>query len=248
MMYLTENSLFNISKKQYLFKLKADFRIFFSLIIVQIFAVLLSLDGMSSTSFSNESVYVRITYMSGNTVIIFTLIWAFIVSISLLNINNRNMDFTFVSNRITSNLSNIALIATMAVFGGITASLSDNLIRVFACLVYGSSKIIYENFFIPPVYILVNIIITALYIIFISSIGYLSGALVQLNRAFAALLLIVPFLIIFIQLSLIDFMSKIYNFYFSESSLIMFALKIIISAAVFFSCAILVSNRLEVRK
>ena len=175
MMSLISSSIFNITKTQYLYKLKTNFGLFFSLILVQIFAIIFSQVGVGSSGMSTSGVFIAIAYFSGNTVIVFTLIWAFIISILMTTKNNRNMDFTFVSNRFTSNYSNIGFLMTLGLYGSLTTSLSRNLIGALVYLIAGGKSIISDGFIISPQYMLVNIISMLLYIILISSIGYFLG-------------------------------------------------------------------------
>ncbi|HEY5561082.1 MAG TPA: hypothetical protein VIK72_04860 [Clostridiaceae bacterium] len=256
-MYLIEPSVFDIAKKQYLFKLKTNFGLFFSLIIVQMFAILLTLSGMSgSTSTGGSGFDITISFISGNIVIVLTLIWALSISITMTSIKDINMDFTFVSNRLTSSCSNIGLLITLSFYAGIATALSSNLIRILYYYIYHSKNIVNEGFFISPKYILMNIISTVLYIILIISIGYFLGSLFQHNKVFIILFFAIPFGIIFglklfssnLNGTSIYFLTNIFNFYFKEGSLIIFAIKVLITVAVLFSIAVLLSKRLEVRK
>lgn len=248
MMYSTKNSLFSISKKQYFFKLKTGLRFFFSLAIVQLIAILLSLNNVGFSGLITNGLRLKMNYISADAVIIFSFIWALIASACLLNKADINIDFTFVSTRLTSNFSNMGLIITLSFFGSVTASLSENLIRVLYYFIYGTQKIAVEGFYTTPKYILISILCMTLYMILISSIGYFLGSLIQLNKAFIALFLVILCLIIFRVFSLTELAANILNFYSAEKLPVMFILKSLITSAVFFSCAILISNRLEVRK
>ena len=256
MMYLIDTTIFEIAKRQYFLKLKANFGLFSSLVLVQILAIFFSLGGVSSSSTGGSGMNISIAYFSGNIVIAFTLIWAFVISTILKNSSNRNMDFTFVSNRLTSDFSNIGFLITLSLYGGITASLSSNLIRVLLYFISGSQNIISEGFFVSPQNMFMGIMVMVLYIILISSIGYLIGSLSQLSQVFIILFSVVPIGLIFgiklfsssLNSTSIDFIKKVFNFYFAEGSLIIFAVKTLITAAVLFATATLISNKLEVRK
>lgn len=247
-MYSTNNSLFGISKRQYFFKLKIGIRFFFSLSIVQLIAILFSLLGVSSCGFGTNGLNLKMNYISADVVILFSFIWALIASACLLNKAERDIDFTFVSTRLTSNFSNMGLIITLCLFGSVTASLSENLIRVLYYFIYGTQKIAIEGFYTTLPYILISILCMTLYMILISSIGYFLGSLIQLNKAFIVLFLVILSAIMFRIFSLTELTSSILNFYSAEKLPIMFILKSLITSAAFFSCAILISNRLEVRK
>jgi hypothetical protein len=257
MMYLIEPNSFNIFKKQYFFKLKTNFGLIFNLILFQIFAIFISLLGrMSSSLFGMDGLSVYVYYLSGNIVIAFTLIWACTVPAILTNSKIRNIDFTFVSNRFTSNISNIGLLITLSFFGSVTACLSSNLIRVLFYFISDPKSIVSEGFFVSPQYILISIISTTLYIILAMSILYFLGLLKQLTKVFIILFSAIAVAIILgfklfsstINFTLIDLINKVFNFYKGESSLVVFAVKVLLTALVFFSGATLISNKLEVRR
>lgn len=256
-MYLIETNLFKLAKKQYLFKLKTNFGLFFSLMLVQIFAIFISLGGVGSATGGGPGLDINITFVSGNIAFVFTLIWAFTISTIVTNIKNKNIDFTFVSNRFTSNFSNIGLLITLSLYGGLTAALSSNLIKILFYYISDNQNVINSGLLASPQYILINIISTIFYIILISSIGYFLGSLVQLNKIFILLCsAALPFVIILglklfspnMNSTFIDFIKNLINFYISESSLFIFTVKILITASVFFSGAVLLSNRMEVKK
>lgn len=89
------------------------------------------------------------------------------------------------------------------------------------------------------------------YMFLISSIGYLIGSLIQISRTFIILLPAVAIgiaLILKIYFASNAFFKIIADFYFSESSILLFSIKALITSIVLFSGAMLISNSLEVRK
>jgi hypothetical protein len=256
-MYLTENSLFNVAKKQYFFKLKTNISLFFSLIVVHFFAILFSINPLRSSSTSGSGVSVSLFYFSGNAIIIFTLIWAFIVSITISNRKNKNMDFSFISNRVTSNISNIGFLITLAIYASITATLSSNLIRVILYFSNSSENFVGEGFIIEPHFILLNIVAISFYFIFIASIGYLIGSVSAVNQVFTVIFSAACIIGLFLLLqllgslnnsSLYTLITKIVHFYFYENSLLLFVFKTLITSITLFVCSIFITNRLEVKK
>lgn len=129
-MSLTETSALTVVKTQYHYKTKAHAGLFFTLIAVQLLAFLLSLNGVGGSSGgSSQGIFYTIKYITGDMIIVFTLIWAFSIGISMAN-NGFKTDFTFVSNRLSSHLSSLAFLLTAAVIGGVTATLCGLLLRV----------------------------------------------------------------------------------------------------------------------
>jgi len=97
MMFLTETNLMTVAKTQYRYKIKANAGMFVILIAVQLLAFLLSLNGGVGTSGgdSNGIIY-NIKYISGDLIIVFTLIWALGIGINTAG-SGFKMDFTFIS-------------------------------------------------------------------------------------------------------------------------------------------------------
>ncbi|MBC8059673.1 MAG: hypothetical protein H7Y18_03310 [Clostridiaceae bacterium] len=246
-MSLIETNVFKISKIQYAFKLKANFGIFFILAIVQMASIFFSTGTVSSISTNHITIF----GISGNIVIIFTIIWGISNAFILTGKNCTDMDFTFISNRLSSNLSNVAILLTAALVGSITTSLSVTVLRLFYYFKVGSKFIIGENFNIPPKTLLLSIISLLFYLILIMSISYLFGILLLLNPVLKIILPIVTVGLLVLQgLSPIsnDFFNKIITFYTLENSLLLFGVKALLTAIIFFSGAVILSNRMGVRK
>lgn len=249
MMSLTATNLLSVAKTQYRYKTKANSGMLVILIGVQLLAFLLSLNGVGSSGGSSSSISYSIKHISGDMIIIFTLIWALGIGISTAT-SGFKMDFSFVSNRLSSHLSSMAFLITAAVVGGVTATLSGVLLRVF--MYYTHSGVdAGAGFYIAPLSLLSGILAASLYAVLISSIGYFAGMLVQRNLIFIVLLPGLFFGTLFVEarstgqaellINTIEFFSK-------ESSLALFALKAILVAALFYGCVMLFSNRMEVRR
>lgn len=249
-MSLTETNLISVIKTQYRYKTKANSGMLVILIGVQLLAFLLSLNGVGTSGGGNTDVITySIKHISGDMIIIFTLIWALGIGISTAT-SGFKMDFSFVSNRLSSHLSSMAFLLTASVVGGVTATLCGVLLRVFTYHTH-SGVDAGVGFWIAPLSLLSGILATSLYAVLVSSIGYFTGMLVQRNLIFIVLLpgLIFGTLIVEARstgraemlINTIEFFSK-------ESSLALFSLKVLLVAALLYGCVILFSNRMEVRK
>lgn len=234
--------------KQYFYKLKANIDSFSSLIGIQLIAILFSLGGSTSLGTLSGSLHFRLSYYSADIVIVFTMIWAFVTGITITTKPFRYQDFTFVTNRISSSLSNMLFLFTSCLIGAMLAVLSRNLILVISHFFLGN------NLYAAPTPVgdmLLSFIISLLYIFGISSIGYFIGALAQFNKLFTVL---VPVLIIgslFLEGAMMGaepFLIKVVQFYIFESSVILFIIKILLSTALFFGLSITIFNRMEVRR
>mgnify|MGYP000848853026 CR=1 FL=1 len=248
MMSLTETSLFEAVKNQYLYKLKSHLGMFLAMVGVQVMALLFSLGGVMSYGMGSQYVNLSIRYFSSEMVIGFTCIWIIVVAVWLTTKDYQNIDFTFVSNRLSSNLSNAAFLVTAALIGGVTAMLSGFLLRI---IVYfkGSSYLLSQNFVVTPEVIFTGIAVTLLYLLLFGSLGYFCGVLAQLSKVFIVLMAGTYFgLIIFAGRGHhLPELLKVFDFFRGESSLALLAVKVILAAGLIYACSIMLSNRLEVR-
>jgi hypothetical protein len=247
-MYLAEVQARDIIKKQYQFKLKSYLGVFSSLIIIQCIAMLFSLSGTGSMSGGSSS---GLTYYvsdySGILIFIFMMIWGFITAIIITSKAYRYDDYSFVTNQMISHFSNILFLLSASVLGGLTVFLSTKLFHLVCIIIMPEKIIIYEQ--LTVLELVTGILCTVLYLILFTSIGYLVGMLVQLSRLFTFIL---P--ILFFGILILDglhgrpsILPSIGKFFVNEASVIVFTFKIMVSSAIVYWAAILISKRVEVR-
>ena len=248
-MSLTKVSLTNVVKKQYVYKLKAYSQVFMSLIFLQLLAVFFSLNGVGGMAGGDGSIDVEVKYFSSDYVTAFTMLWGFITAILITTKAYRNDDFVFVTNRVSSNLSNAVFLLTASFIGGITAMLSSYLLKVIIYYFISDVPIKSTTILEAPLELLLGIFSTFLYIFLFCALGYLVGTLVQISKAFTVLLPAAFFggLILDGLRGKSGAIAYVFEFFFTESSLPLFIVKIIVSAGLLFSGAFVLSNRLEVR-
>lgn len=243
---LTKPSLFNNVKKQYLYKLKGRLGLFLGMIGMQVMALLFSLGGVSSRGMGDQYLYISVNMLSSDLVISFTFLWIFVVAALITIKDYRNIDFTFVANRLSSNLSNVGFLVTAAVIGGVTAMLSGILLRIVIYFTRGY-YLLSENFIATPEVVLTGIAVTILYLLLLSALGYFCGVLVRLSKVFIVILAGLYFgAIIFLGRNL-PVLVKVYNFFYGESSLALLAVKVLITTALIYACSCVLANRMEVR-
>lgn len=247
-MSFTQTSLQNVAKKQYLFKLKANIGASSALIIAQVSAILFSLIGGGMMGSSSDGLSISVSNFSGNVIIAFTMIWAFIIAFTLTTKTFRNTDFSFVSNRLSSQLANIAFILTFSVLGGISAMLCGVLLKVSVFFVLGSEDVLLE--YVGLTQLLSGILVASSYIVLCAAAGYFMGTLIQLSKLF---IIIIPAFIIgpiFLgQNNPIEMLfTAIVQFFAGEGSLLLFLLKVLLTITLLFISATLVSNRIKVRQ
>lgn len=245
MMSLSTVKLSEIVKKQYYFKVKANVGLLSSLILLQLFGVLVSMSGTGSSGGS----FYYISYYTADAMIVLTMIWAFITANQLMSKDFRDHDFTVVTNRLATNLSNALFLLTVSVIGAVTALLSGYLSKV---IIYFSFKADYINAAtsLTVKEFIFGLTATILYVFLASMLGYLIGAIVQINWAFIVLLpvLAIGFLIMAAQDNQFNMLTFLYDFYFSEAIFFLYVLKVVATCSILFISASLLSNRLEVKQ
>lgn len=247
MMSLMRANLVETVKKQYLYKLKANIDALSSLVTIQLLAIFFSFGGVGSSGMGSENISIHVKYYSADIVIIFTMIWAFVTAITITTRSNRNHDFTFITNRLSSSLSNILFIITTVMIGSMTAILAGNLLRTLSYL-QGDYQFYSMNIGLPE--FMFSMFVTFLYVFLVSSIGYFVGTLVQVSKIFVILIPVLFFGMLFLESSLQreSFLANVFQFYFMESVLSLFIFKVIATFTAFFTASISILNRMEVRR
>lgn len=240
-----EVSLRSITLKQYVYKLKGYLGLVYALIIAQVLGLLFSMNPMGSSSTGSNELMVSVQTHSTDIVRFFSIAWIFAIAVLLTTKQYKNIEFSLVSNRISSNLSNLLLLLSYAILGGITSTLIDVVQRIILYFTFDPSRIVLDGFFISTHDLMLGFWVTSLYMILISSIGYLLRTTMEINKIFAV---IAPIgLVGLLRVHAESFM-MIFRLFTSESSLSLFTMKIIMGSALFFGISAFLSNRMEVRK
>ncbi|MEH7010827.1 hypothetical protein V7087_08390 [Neobacillus niacini] len=245
-MSLSRIRLQDIVKKQYAYKLRAYIQVFMSLVFIQMLAILFSFNGVGMMGTSSNTFDINVHFYSADIVVIFTMLWALITAILITTQTYRNDDFAFITNRLSSNLSNMLFLLTASMIGGFTAMLSSYVMRILM-YVFGGTEYLYTPTAASEW--LIGFIASILYVLLFTALGYFFGTLVQINKVFVVLLpaLFIGLLIVGAGTMNGTVLNNVFEFIFMESSLAIFMVKIVILAALLFSGSALMSNRMEVR-
>jgi hypothetical protein len=241
-MFSTETSVLAITCKQYLSKLKAFS--FSGLIIMQVVILTFGTSGVGMYGSSNGLLSLNVRNYTSDMVIIATMIWAFAIAIIQTKKQAKNIDFTLVSNRLTSCLSDIGILATISFLGALTSILSGMLQRVLMYFALEHSTIINSSFRPPLAVLAQDILAVTLYIFLLAAGGYLFGMLLEISKLFAFL---IPALILGLARGQNSLFLDFLRFYITETSLLLFAGKVLLTTALCFALSILIYNRMEVR-
>lgn len=249
MMFLTEAKLFDIVKKQFKYKLSASFSVFSSLIIIQTIGLFFSLNGSGTMGTASYGMDYTISILTGDIIIIFTMLWSFISAITLTTKNYRNEDFLFVSNRLSSSLANVLFLGAISVIGGTTSILASMLLKIGVFLIMNEGRTYGYVMNIQELFL--GVFTCILYVFLLAALGYLIGMLTQISRWFSIILpaLFIGYLIIGANedgeaTAIIQAIS----FFGSESSMILFFLKVVVTTSLLFTLSIILSNKMEVRR
>ncbi|TLS35989.1 hypothetical protein [Pseudalkalibacillus caeni] len=246
MMYLAEARMQDVVKKQLQFKLKAYRGVFTSLIAVQVLAILFSLGGIGMSGGETENFSYEANYYSGNIVIVLTMLWGFITAVLLTTRAYRFDDFSFVTNRVSSNVSNIYFLIVSCILAGITAMLSSFLLKVLVISFVNTDAFVQASVSFPEYS--TGMIGTILYIILFSALGYLVGMFTQIHKSLIVLLPVLLLSTLILSTGHPELIQNIIGFFGNENSFLVFALKTIITAVVLFGASLLVSGRMEVKQ
>ena len=244
MMYLTEVNTIDVIKKQLKFKLYANSGAFTSLMITQFIALLFSLAGVGSMGAGSDWYSISVKQYSADIIIAFTIIWGFITATIITTKAYRYDDFTFVSNRLTSNLSNVLFIILASGIGGVSAMLLGGLLKVIVYFWFGADQLINATSSVSD--LIIGLFVSFLYVLLFSAIGYFIGTLCQLHRLVVFFIPILFFGSLFLGGSIIG-IDQLAAFFFVERSLLLFTVKAMITVAILFGSSVIMSKRLEVR-
>lgn len=248
-MYLTEVSMWEIVKKQFRFKLKSYRGVFSSLMVLQIIGILFSLNGDGMSGGGSQFFDYSMNIYSGNILFGFVMIWGFISAIILTTRAYRYDDYSFVSNRLISNLSNLLFLLAASFISGLTVILANHVVRLLVYFIQDKelldmAPLTFQQFFF-------GVVAITLYILLFAALGYLSGMLVQYSKVFVIVLPALIFGGLFVEGVLSGqptLLPTLYEFFMGESSFIQFTLKALVTTGVAFGAAVLLSNRLEVKQ
>lgn len=251
-MSLIESNLIQIITKQYIFKLKEYMGFFTTLAGIQVISLILTSNGTGSMGASSDGISFSIKLFSGSLIIIVTMIWAAIMAMVMTRRNYTDGDFSFVSNRLSSNLANIAFLLTASIIGGLMAILCGITQKAIMYYALSNQQPVISSYSASPLEWITGFSATILYIALFSAIGYCIGKLTQWFKPF---IVIIPAVII--SQVILDSsnagedgstITNIFGFFITESSFILFLAKIIVTSIILYAISLWITNNKEVRQ
>ncbi|MEC3885613.1 hypothetical protein VKA52_17975 [Halobacillus sp. HZG1] len=249
MMSLIEVQTSEIVKRQIGYKWRAYTGVFTSLVVIQLLGLFFSLNGTGQMGSGRTGYDVKITYFTADIIVGFTIFWGFLTAFLLTTKAYREDDFAFVTNRKTSTLSTIAFLFTICVIGALTALLSSFALKLLAYVILPGEEMLLIQGMGDVGTWLQGIFATILIVFMFSSLGYLAGMIIQLNKMLVIVLpVVVVGLMILLSRGGFQVEEYFFQFIFEENQAWLFTLKTIAVTTIFYALAVLVSNRLEVKR
>ncbi|NWO12326.1 hypothetical protein [Virgibacillus sp.] len=242
MMSFNNISLSSIVWKQYQYKQKSYVGMYMSLMVLQLIAILISIEGTLYTGETTDVFTLNMHQYSADVAFFFTVIWGGISAILLTTKGYWIENFMFVTNRLSNHLANIALLTTVSIVGGITALLTKY-VNVVIHYILRDEPIIQLST-LESSELIVGVLTMIFYILLASAIGYVYGIILQWNRFIA---IVIPILLVGLSFGIgyIDLYATMYDFYLQETSFLLFIIKMLVTISVLFGLAIVLSNRKE---
>jgi hypothetical protein len=237
--------LWPVVQKQYIYKLKSSSTLIYSFILIQALGLLFSLSSNGGGSAGSDLLMVSVSTYSANILQVLTLMWMFAITMQFNAKNYRNMEFSLVRDSLSSHLSNILLVLSIALFAGVSSTLMTGLHRIVLLAINTGAETYFVDglsLYLPE--LLLGSLASTLYMILAAALGYFYRALIELSRVF---FIILPVLYLNVGL-LANGQNNYASFFGSETSLSLFAIKVILTAFLFFALSILINQRLEVGK
>lgn len=249
-MSLKEISLSSITLKHYVYKLKGHSGLVYSLMFVQLLGLLLSMGpGSGSGGSGGDFLSVSVREYSADAILIFSFVWIIVMASLLGSKDYRSMEFSLVTNRISSHLSNILILVTGSVFAGVTSTLMSALHRILLVITLNPSEFIFGGLRIASANLLLGIFVSSLYMLLLAAGAYLVRMIIELNKSFGIILSLVIIAFVFGTVRIFALnIGNLIHFYTSESSLGIFVIKVLFTVLVLFGLSIFTSNRMEVKR
>lgn len=243
------STLSQVILKQYGYKLKGHSGLIYSLIIVQLLAILLSLGSSSGMSSNSDLISIAVRTYTGDILLICSLLWLMVVASLLGSQPYRSMEFSVVNNRLVSHASNILLLLTYAAYAGVTSTLAVIIHRLILSATLKEGEFLLGGLQIIPQDLLLGIFVATLYFILVAATVYLIQSFSLHSKGLGIILWICFFAFGFGTVRIFDFnLGKVLEFYAAETSLGVFVLKVFCTAVLFFGSSMLITKGMEAKR
>jgi hypothetical protein len=235
--------------KAYVYKLRAYSGYICGLILAQLLASVLMLNGSNTFGTSDPFNSITLHTYTARIIMQFSVIWALIVAFTVSSYTSKNAAFSLPANRLTDCFSDFAYMLTGCLFGGVTTALFGAAFRIIVLLLHPGTLLV--SGFYPAVPELCTVAaVTFFYMLLVSAVGYFAGTLLRISKIFIVLVASLGAVLLFSLNSLSDnatLTGLLQNYLFYRDSLASFALSALIVSAFFLALSTLICRRLEVK-
>ena len=245
-MSLQEVSLYEVVKKQVIYKVKSYTGILQTLMVLQIIGLFIAASGSSGMmSGSSMSLNYSVTFFSGTALTVMTILWIITNSVLISTTAYKNDDFTFVSTRWSRHLANGVYIGFLAILGTLTSYMGINVLKVVYQVfrreaIYNMNLTFMEHF--------ASLVTIFGYILLSGILAYFIGSVLQFNKVFTVIgiIAIVALIAVINSFNQVNLYYSIGKFIFAEESISIFMIKIISICLLAFSTSWFFNKNQEV--
>ena len=194
-MSLNDVSIMQNVKKQVRWKLSSYSSVFLTIIVVQIIASLLFLNGTGQMSSGNDELRVEIRSYSLDSMLMFSMITVFIISSMLASKHMMEENFSIVTTRLTASISTVVAQLIICVIATCTA-LSSFYIFTLVMRMRNSE----EQFLVQMAVQVETLFLFFSLLVVLSAAGFLVGSFLQMNRWSIAIIGVAVIIGLFIYL------------------------------------------------
>ncbi|MGE7838428.1 hypothetical protein [Viridibacillus arvi] len=196
-MSLTNKTFAETLQVQVKFKLHAYLGMIVYLIMVQIVGILMSLMGPTGMSSVSSFIDINAEMYTPTVLIFLSNLWAFYVGLLMTRHDQRADIMPFVSTRIMSSIGDVVVLVALAVYAGITAMLSNYVVRIVILLKSNKHMLSDENMFSAPEVFIENLVAFIFFILCFAAVGYFLGMIAQKSKKVLFIIVAVFFSMLF---------------------------------------------------
>ncbi len=225
-MSLQEVRLYEVVKKQFVYKVKSYTGILQTLMVLQIIGLFLAASGNSGMmGGSSGSLNYTITFFSGTAITVMTIMWIITNSVLISTTAYKNDDFTFVSTRWSRHLANGVYIGFLAIMGTLTSYMGINVLKVIYQVlrieaIYDMNLTYMEHF--------AGLVTIFGYILLSGILAYFIGSVLQFNKVYTVIgiIAIVALIAVINSFNQVNLYYSLGKFILAEESILIFLIKI----------------------
>ncbi|MDW0108495.1 hypothetical protein [Sporosarcina aquimarina] len=249
-MSLTHRKTSEVVRQQFWFKLKSNVAVFTVLFALQILLSVLMTGPSSTSGMGSANLELNWSTYTNDGIITMTLFWSLAIGFLMTTSGQRNASYLYVASPGIENMANFLFFGAASVIAGVTAILSGSIMKVILLLTKKEQFVSDSaNLLVSPVDFFTQLAAMISYSFLLMILVYTAMLFVQMNR-----LLILPIiLLVYLNTRITSFeffgaTGNILSFFYGESSLWLFTIKVTAAVALLMVLSVIPSKRIEVRQ